>query len=206
MEKGQGLICLEAGAGQEGPSSLGSRAKTPPSVSAHLTGPVEIYARRPWPVSSCLPGGRSPLCEMCWAGCSGSRVLGAGKSQSGRRQRPSQPPLHSPLAAVSAPSPSTAIRLIASQTPHPGREGAVGPVRRPGCRRKAGWRQRLGTAPSLHHLWAKPASRQGGGGEQGRTTGFEDQTGRCVICLSHSGHGSPVLRGEGPPPPHSHAP
>lgn len=137
-------------------------------------------------------------------GCAGQDVQGAGCWGQGRAEAaadrgPPSPSLHSPLAALSAPSPSTTIRLIASQTPHPGREGAAGPVRRPGCRRKAAWRQRLGTAPSLHHLWAKPASRQGRGGEQGRTTGLKDQMGRCVICLSHSGHGSPVLRGEGTP-------
>ena len=64
------------------------------------------------------------------------------------------PPCTVPLG-ISAPSTSSTIRLIASQTPHPGREGAVGLVHRPACRKKAGWRQRLGTTPSFHHLWAK---------------------------------------------------
>lgn len=74
----------------------------------------------------------------------------------------------------------------------------MGLVRRPGCRKKASWRQRLGTTPSpppLGKVWLQTGWRRGA---RSRTTGFKDQTGRCVICLSHSGHGSLVLRGGDP--------
>ena len=93
-------------------------------------------------------------------GCAGQDVQGAGCWGQGRAEEaadrgPPSPSLNSPLGDLAGPSLSTTIRLIASQTPHPGRELAVGLVHRPGCRKKASWQQRLGTMPSLHHLWAK---------------------------------------------------
>lgn len=112
-----------------------------------------------------------------------------GKADSGSTQSPSQPGHTTSLHAAPLPpcSQPLTIRLIASQTPHPGWGGRRHtPLVRSG---RGGWRQWLGTEPFLYHLWAKE-----GGGEQGRAAA-RDQTGRCAVCSPHSGPSLPC-------PPH----
>ena len=187
-----------AGAGWEDPH-LPDLELSPPSVSAHVTGPMGSPALRPRPLSSCLLGHGSPVWEA--SGRALREQVAEGK---GERKRQQTEPLWALCAVPRAPSAhstSTTIRLIASQTPHPGRAGAAGQAAEGSEAGGRGWAPRhISTTSGQSRL--QTGRRRGAG----QNHGPEDHTVRCVTCLSRSGQGSPALRRGGPPPPHPPAP